>query len=90
MADRYEIVVKVISQKGTCVNEHKVGDRWVITKQTPAGLCMTAYDVMYPNIRVLMYGGSLPWEKDPGKTTMACSDPENPVVFEIKRGKKIS
>ena len=90
MSDRYEVIVKVISQKGTCVNEHKVGDQWVVSKKTPAGMCMSAYNAIYPNIRVLMFGGSLPWEKNPDMTTMACPDETNPVVFELRRGKKIS
>ena len=30
MAETYEVVAKVLSQKGTCGAEHKVGDQWVI------------------------------------------------------------
>ena len=90
MSDRYEVIVKVISQKGTCVANMKVGDKWTVAKHTPGGLCMSAYNAIYPNIRVLMFSGSLPWEKDPDMTTMACPDAANPVVFELRRGKKIS
>jgi uncharacterized repeat protein (TIGR04076 family) len=32
-----------------------------------------------------MFGGSFPWEKDPDVTTVACPDPDNPVVFELRR-----
>ena len=88
MAERYDIAVKVISQKGTCAHEHKVGDGWVISGKTPEGICLSAFNAMLPNIRVLMFGGAFPWENDPDITTIACPDAENPVVFELRRLRK--
>ena len=88
MAERYKVRVRVISQKGTCVAEHKVGDKWVISQKTPAGMCFSAYNAIYPNLRVLMFGGALPWETDPDVSTIACPDADNPVVFELKRLRK--
>jgi len=88
MADRYDIKVKVISQKGTCGLGHKVGDEWLITGKTPEGICLTAFTALFPNVRMLMYGGSLPWESDKDATTACCPDAANPVVFEIRRVKK--
>ncbi len=88
MAERYEVLVKVISQKGTCVQEHKVGDEWVIGRKTPEGICLSALDALFPNVRVLMFGGSFPWETDPDVATVACPDAENPVVFELRRLRK--
>jgi len=85
MAEGYDVVARVISQKGTCAAEHKVGDEWVIGSKTPAGICLSAFDVMHPCIRVLMFGGSFPWETDPDIATVACPDAENPVVFELRR-----
>ena len=88
MAERYEVLVKVISQKGTCVQEHKVGDEWVIGSETPEGICLAAFNTLYPSARVLMFGGSFPWETDPDVATVACPDAENPVVFELRRLRK--
>ncbi len=85
MAERYEVTVKVVSQKGTCAQEHKVGEEWVIGNKTPAGICLSAFDALYPAARVLMFGGSFPWDTDPDVTTVACPDAENPVVFEMRR-----
>lgn len=85
MAERYEVLVRVVSQKGKCVQEHKVGEEWVLGKKTPEGLCLSALDSILPNARVLMFGGSFPWEKDPNVTRVACIDAENPVVFELRR-----
>ena len=88
MADRYDIKVKVISQKGECGAGHKVGDEWSITSKTPEGICLSAFNVLYPNVRLLMFGGTLPWGNDKDATTLTCPDADNPVVFEVRRVKK--
>jgi uncharacterized repeat protein (TIGR04076 family) len=85
MADRYDVKVKVISQKGTCGAGHKVGDEWLITGKTPDGICLSAFNALFSNIRVLMFGGTFPWSSDPDVSTIACPDAENPVVFEVRR-----
>ena len=88
MAERYKVVVKVISQKGTCAFGHKVGDKWIIVGKTPEGICLSAFNSFYPNSRVLMFGGTFPWTADPDVCTIACPDAENPVVFELRRLRK--
>ncbi len=88
MAERYEIAVKVISQKGSCDAKHKVGQEWVIKKDTPEGICLSAFTAMYPSVRALMFGGVFPWAKDPDIAVVACPDAENPVVFEVRRIRK--
>lgn len=88
MADRYDIIVKVISQKGECGAGHKVGDEWIISSKTPEGICLSAFNVLYPNVRLLMFGGTLPWGDDKDATILACPDAKNPVVFEVRRIKK--
>ena len=88
MAEMYEVVAKVISQKGTCGAEHKVGDEWVIGSKTPEGICLSAFDALLSSARVLMFGGAFPWEIDPDVTAVACPDAANPVVFELRRLRK--
>lgn len=85
MAERYEVRVRVISQKGTCEQEHKVGEEWILGTKTPEGICLSAFYALFSNARVLMFGGALPWESDPDVSTVACPDAENPVVFELRR-----
>ena len=84
MAERYDVVAKVVSQKGTCAAEHKVGDEWVIGRKTPDGVCLSAFQALLPSTRVLMFGGVFPWESDPDVSRITCPDAENPVVFELK------
>ena len=79
-----EVIARVISQKGTCAAQHKVGDEFVIGQQTPPNLCSWAFYSLFPFAQVLKFGGSFPWEQDHNKTTVACPDPGNPVVFELR------
>jgi len=85
MADTYDVKVKVISQKGTCGAGHKVGDEWVITGKTPEGICLSAFNALFPATRVLMFGGSFPWEPNPEVVLVPCPDARNPMVFELTR-----
>jgi len=88
MAERYDVVAKVVSQKGTCAAEHKVGDEWVLGSKTPGGICLSAFFALLPNARVLMFNGTFPWGTDPDVNTVACPDAENPLVFELRRLRK--
>jgi uncharacterized repeat protein (TIGR04076 family) len=85
MAKSYKVSVRVISQQGSCEAGHRVGDRWIIGEKTPEGLCTFAFGSLLPFITPLMFGASFPWEKEPDMTTVACPDPTNPVVFELRR-----
>jgi len=85
MAESYEVVARVVSQRGTCDAGHKVGDEFVIGNKAPAGMCSWAFYSLFPFAAVLQFGGAFPWEDVPDKTTVACPDPANPVVFELKK-----
>jgi len=80
----YRVIAKVVSRKGTCEN-HKVGDEFEIGEKTPPNVCSGAYNSLFPFAQVMLYGGSFPWARDPNKATIACPDPENAVVFELRR-----
>lgn len=81
------IIARVISQKGTCVAGHKVGTEFTISDVCPANMCSWAFYTIFPFAQVLICGGSFPWESDPNRATVACPDPENPIVFELSRQK---
>ena len=81
----YDIVARVISQKGTCAAGHKVGDKFIIGQKTVPNLCSWAFYSIFPFAEVLQFGGLFPWENDSNKTIVACPDPKNPVIFELSR-----
>ncbi|MFC1953218.1 TIGR04076 family protein [Chloroflexota bacterium] len=80
-----ELIAEVVSQKGTCAIGHRVGDKFTLGEKTVPDLCSWAYNSLFPFAKVLQFGGSLPWEKDKNKATVACPDADNPVVFELRR-----
>lgn len=79
------IIARVISQKGTCEAGHRVGDEFVIGQTTTPGMCSWAFYTLFPFAEPLEFGGSFSWESGPDKVRVACPDPDNPVIFEIRR-----
>ncbi|MEE8472794.1 MAG: TIGR04076 family protein [Dehalococcoidia bacterium] len=84
-AERFDVLAKVVSQTGHCGAGHEVGQEFVIGHLTPAGVCCSAFGAVMPSARVLRFGGTFPWAKDPDTTTVSCPDAANPVVFDLKR-----
>jgi uncharacterized repeat protein (TIGR04076 family) len=81
-----KIIARVISQKGVCESGHNVGDEFLIDPvKTPAGMCPWAFCTLFPFAEPLQFGGAFPWEKDHSKACVVCPDPDNPVVFELRR-----
>ena len=85
MPEMHNVIAKVISQKGECSVGHRVGDEFIVGQTTPEGMCAWAFCALFQFAVVLQSGSSFPWEAGEGKTTVACPDPENPLVFELRR-----
>lgn len=86
MAETYDVLITVKDQKGHCGHGHKPGDTFLVKGgKTPAGICLQAFAALLPTVRVLMMGGTHPWEEDPDATTIVCQDAANPVLFEVRR-----
>ena len=81
----YKVKAKVINQKGHCEKGHKLEDEYVIDDSVPTGMCTWAFYTLFPFISALQSGGVFPWEKDKDTAIVACPDPDNPVVFELRR-----
>jgi uncharacterized repeat protein (TIGR04076 family) len=80
------VIAKVISQRGTCEAGRRVGDEFIIGQKTPHGICSWSFYTLFPFAEVLQFGGSFSWEKDQNKAIIACPDPANPVIFELRCG----
>jgi uncharacterized repeat protein (TIGR04076 family) len=80
-----KIVARVVSQKGFCQADHRVGDEFVISQTTPEGMCSWAVTAVFPYAEALEFGGTFPWESGPDRARVACSDPDNPVIFELRK-----
>jgi len=88
MSEAYDIVARVISQKGTCASEHKVGDEVLFTRDSVQGrICLSALYSMLPKVYAMRFGAHFPWLEDQSVATHACPDGYNPVIFELRRVK---
>jgi uncharacterized repeat protein (TIGR04076 family) len=85
-----KVEVTVKSQKGKCDFGHKVGDKIIFYdgKSIKGIICYSALMVILPKVYALAYGAEFPWSNDKDIIVNACPDPENPVVFEIRRIRK--
>ncbi len=82
-----EITVK--SQKGKCNFGHKVGDKIIFDGRSVKGeICYSALMALLPKVYAMRYGAEFPWAEDKDVIYQACTDPDNPVVFEVRRIKK--
>ena len=95
MANPVKVVLKIVSVQGHCAAGHKVGQEFDLGKEISVGytetgtaLCPSAYYAAFPSWRVLRHGGEFPWEKDRDTAHIACPDPENPLVVELRRVKE--
>lgn len=51
----------------------------------PDGFCTSAWVSLYSNIRLLAFGGNLPWFKEKGVAVNCCIDGLRPVIFKLER-----
>ena len=76
--------------KGKCPY-HKVGDKVeFIGNEVKGRICHSALHSIYPIAFGLEYDATYPRSKDPDTDLVACPDPLNLVVFEIKWGRKLT
>jgi uncharacterized repeat protein (TIGR04076 family) len=94
MANPAKVILKIVSVKGTCAAGHKVGQEFDLSKDislgysgAPGAICPSAFYAIFPSWRVLRHGGELPYEEDKEKAHVACPDPFNPVMLELRRVK---
>lgn len=84
---KYKVKIKVVEIQGSgkCPLGHKVGDEFVYQGWPIGNLCPAAYNILYPIIRVLSYGGKVGDGENEYKIRLCCYDPANPTVFELER-----
>ena len=95
MANPEKVILRILSVKGTCAAGHQEGQEFDLSKDftvglsgTPGAVCPSAFNAIFPSWRVLRFGGEFPWEEDKDKAHVACPDPFNPVIMELRRVKE--
>ena len=88
----YKIVatVKSVSKEHPCHYGHEVGDSFEFDGMELKGkLCTDAFDAIYRNVSMLMWGGNVPWMNEKEQTLLVpCPDAYSQVIFELKRVRK--
>ena len=84
----YDIKLKVIKLEGTCGAGHTVGDEIIISfkdNKINGKVCLHALYSILPKVFAMSYGAEFPWLENPDKSTHACPDASDPVVYEVER-----
>jgi uncharacterized repeat protein (TIGR04076 family) len=79
-----EIWVIEIRGRRACPLGLRVGDLFRSDRQIGA-VCHWASHALLPWTTALRFGGDVPWESEPGLARVCCPDPDNVVVFEVRR-----
>jgi len=82
----YPIEVRVVEirGRGICPLNIEVGDLFHSDREVGA-VCHWAAHTLLPFTTALRFGGNVPWEPEPGLARICCPDPDNSVVFEVRR-----
>ena len=51
----------------------------------PKRFCTSAWNSIYCSVRILSFGGNLPWFKEKGVAINCCIDGLRPVIFKLER-----
>jgi len=85
-----KVIVKVVSQEGTCSAGQQVGETVTFdwdTHQIEGRICLHALYSMMPKIYALAHGGDVAFatnEEGERVARHACPDGYNPVIYELK------
>ncbi|HJX24498.1 MAG TPA: TIGR04076 family protein [Candidatus Bathyarchaeia archaeon] len=86
----YKVIATIKSISNPCSSGHKVGESFEFDGMELKGrLCTDAFDAIYRNVAIMMWGGEVPWMRGKDKILLnPCPDAHSQVIFELKRVKK--
>jgi uncharacterized repeat protein (TIGR04076 family) len=80
-----KVPVTPIHPLGAC-ELFRDGQEFIIEDgRMPEGFCSGAWHTIYCNVRILAFGGDLPWYKEKGVAVNCCTDGLRPVIFKLER-----
>ena len=85
-ATGHPIAIRVVEirGRGMCPLGIETGDIFRSDREVGA-VCHWAAHALLPFSTALRFGGDVPWESEPGLARICGPDPDNSVVFEIRR-----
>ncbi len=83
--EQYKVTGKIIAVKGNCDFGHKVGQEFELSGYSPNGLCGYFYNMLFPYIIMLEFGGKFPEAWGGEVMRFDCIDVDNAVRIELRR-----
>ena len=83
----HKVICRILSIKGYCAWGQKVGQEFIVSANSPGGLCGYLHHMIYPFIMVLEFGGNFPESKNWGGDRMefTCPDAINVTRVQLRR-----
>ncbi len=81
---KVSIEITDILEEGVCPAGHKIGEKFEYPEDM-GKICPAAFNSIYPYIRMIGSGGSMPFFDEPNAHSACCPDYKRPVVFKISR-----
>ena len=83
--EQYKVTGTILSVKGNCDFGHKAGQKFELSGYSPNGLCGYFYNMLFPYIIMLEFGGKFPDAWGGEDLKFDCIDKDNAVCIELRR-----
>jgi uncharacterized repeat protein (TIGR04076 family) len=78
-------VISIAGNKEACIGAAKMkkGESFIFEARTPEGLCVRAFNAIFPSAFAMRFSEKMPWEKGEGYVDVTC--PDGDVVIRLSR-----
>lgn len=83
--EQYKVIGTILAVKGKCDFGHTVGQKFELSGYAAGGLCGYFYNLLFPYIIMLEFGGKFPAAWSGEVMRFDCIDIENAVRIELQR-----
>lgn len=80
-------VMSIAGDKEKCIGaaKMKTGEKFIFEARTPEGMCVRAFNAIFPSAFAMRYSDKMPWEKGEGYADVTC--PDGDIVVRLTRVK---
>ncbi len=80
-------VMSISGDKEKCIGAAKMkkGEKFILEARTPEGMCVRAFNAIFPSAFAMRYSEKMPWEKAEGYVDVTC--PDGDIVVRLTRVK---
>lgn len=80
-------VMSIAGDKEKCIGAAKMkkGEKFIFEARTPEGMCVRAFNAIFPSAFAMRYSDKMPWEKGECYADVTC--PDGDIVVRLTRVK---